>query len=415
MKVDVRLIGAGEVDAWVRSVSVPFLEVADQESYEHWRPALEFDRTWAALDGEHFVGNACVFSLDLTLPAPPGAPAPVIPMAGVSGVGVHPTHRRRGILHRLMGAMLRDAAGRGEALAGLQASEAGIYGRFGFGCATSRTRVTVAAARSRFDRPVPPLQLRLCDVAEAAEILPALFDRLRRTRGGQPCRRAWYWADLAADRPSRRQGASGQFLAVGDDGYATWRIVENQPVPDRARLVVDDLIGATPEVEAGLWRFLLDIDLVDEVVFRRRPVEDPLRWRLADPRAYQVDEVADFLWLRVLDVPAALSARGFRCEGRLVLEVDPLPAPGGAHVPDRAAGRWTLDAGPDGACCRAARRGEETHLRLGTADLGAVLLGGVPPSSLAWAGRIAELRPGALDRADALLAAHPSPFAQTGF
>jgi predicted acetyltransferase len=418
MSVDVRLIEPGEVDRWVRSVSIPFLNVATPEAYDHWRPAIELDRTWAAVDGDRFVGNSCVFTRDVTLPGGLGELAPVIPLAAVTAVGVHPTHRRRGILRRLMGAMLADARRRGEPLAGLQASEAGIYGRFGFGCASSVTEVTIRSQGSTFAQPAPQLDLRLCDADEASKVLPALFDRLRRTRPGQVSRDDAFWSDFWIDRPKLRQGATARFYVVGDDGFATWRIADGWPASGPPRMLVDDLAGATPEVEAALWRFLLDVDLVHEVVAEPRPVDEPLRWRLADPRRLRVTGSRDFLWLSVLDVPAAFTARGYRRADRLVFEVLPavsaVDGDGGDGI-DPAAGRWVLDAGPEGSTCRPARSGESVDLQLGAADLGPILLGGVEPSLLAAAGRVAESRPGALDRADALFAAHPQPFSQTGF
>jgi predicted acetyltransferase len=418
MAVDVRLIEPDEEDRWVRSVSIPFLEVPTQDAHDHWLPHLELGRTWAAVEGDRFVGNSCVFSRDVTLPGGPDAPTPTIPLAAVSAVGVHPTHRRRGILRRLMGAMLADARDRHEPLAGLQASEAGIYGRFGFGCATTVAEVTIRSQGSMFAQPAPPLDLRLCDADEAAKILPALFDRLRRTRAGQVSRDDAFWADFWLDRLKLRHGATARFYVVGDDGFATWRIADGWPAPGPPRMLVEDLAGPTPEIEAALWRFLLDVDLVHEVVAAPRPVDEPLRWRLADPRRLRVTGSRDFLWLSVLDVPAAFTTRGYRRADRLVFEVLPAASPldgGGRQGIDPAAGRWMLEAGPDGSTCRAARTGETTDLRLGAADLGPILLGGVEPSLLAAAGRVAELRPGALDRADALFGARPQPFSQTGF
>ncbi len=417
MAVDVRLINPGEDEAWVRSVSIPFLEPATPEAYEHWRPHLEASRTWVAVDDDRFVGNCCVFTRDVTLPGPAGEPARTAPMAAISGVGVHPTHRRRGILRRLMGVMLADARQRGEPLAGLVASEGGIYGRFGFGCATAAAQVTIPTRGTSFLRPAPDLDLRMCDTEDAAKVLPDLFDRLRRTHPGEVSRNDAYWSDYWADRPRIRHGATARFYVVAEDGFAAWRISDGWPAPGPPALIVDDLAGATSEIEAGLWRFLLDVDLVDEVV-AYVPVDDPLRWRLSDPRSFRVTKIRDFLWVAVLDVAAALTARGYRRADRLVLDVLPADAavgPNGEDSTDPAAGRWVLEAGPDGSACRAARPGEAADLRLGAAELGQVLLGGVEPSVLAAAGRMAELKPGALDRADALFASHPRPFSQTGF
>jgi predicted acetyltransferase len=400
---------------------VPFLASPDPEAHAHWGPHIEVDRTWAAVDGDRFVGNACVFSRDVTVPgSDPATAAPTMPMSAISGVGVHPTHRRQGLLLRLMGAMLDDGVPRGEPIAGLIASESSIYGRFGFGWATTYAALTIEKAHARFTHPAPEVGLAICDKDEAAKRLPALFDRLRRTRPGQVSRNAAAWGDVWTDIQAERTPAAstGLFFAVGDDGYVSYRVADGWPSPEPTTLVVADLLGATPEVETGLWQFVLSIDLVQRIVARSRPPDEPLRWWLANPRALRTTGMGDFLWIRVLDVPAALMGRGYQAEGRLVLEVEPAPSwvdAKGEPGPDPAAGRWMLDAGPDGATCRAARRGEPTDLRLGAEELGAALLGGQELRPRAGARGVSEVRRGALAQADTLFAARPLPFSSTGF
>jgi predicted acetyltransferase len=420
MDVEVRPLRSGEEWAFVQSERVPFLDPAtddvearraDERAVAH----LETDRAWVAEDRGRFVGNANIISLDLTLPAFPGQPAPVRPLAGVSGVGVHPTHRRRGLLRRLMSAMLEDAHRRGEALAGLLASESVIYGRFGFGHATSSIEVSIDSVRSDFLVPAPHLDLRLVDRDEAAKLLPDLFDRLRRCRAGEPSRSAAVWEDYLEDRPPRRRGAGGLFLAVGDEGFVAYRAYDADIMrAEYSSVLIEELRGLTPHVEAALWRFVLDLDLVGEVTAKRRPVDEPLRWRLADPRQLKVNVVRDRLYLRILDVPSAFESRGYRRTGRLVLDVQP-PSDQLDGQRDPAPGRWVLEVGPDGASCRAARIGEDADLRLGLTELGALYLGGVASSTLAAAGRLEELRGGSLDRADVLLASTPAPLTGTGF
>ena len=153
MAAEVRRIRADEVPDFIRSVAVPFLEPGRDGSVEHWTPHIEPDRAWVADDGGRLVGNACVFSRDVTVPARPGRPCPVLPMAAISGVGVYPSHRRQGILRRLMASMLEDARDRGEMIAALLASESVIYGRFGFGLATTAQRTRINTRESRFDVP----------------------------------------------------------------------------------------------------------------------------------------------------------------------------------------------------------------------------------------------------------------------
>ena len=419
MDVEVRKLRPEEGEAFVRSVAVPFLSPATGDPHElaedQDRVAkTETDRAWVASDDGRFVGNACIHTMDLTLPAFPDRACPVTAMAGVSAGGVHPTHRRRGLLSRMMAAMLDDARAHGEALAGLIASESIIYGRFGFGHATDMAEFTINTRESAFSNPAPHLDLQLLDREEAAKILPDLYDRQRRTRSGEVSRNQQVWKEVIADPPNRRHGGSGVFFASCDDGYLAYRAHDaNVLRGDLPRITVEELRGTTPEVEAALWRFVLDLDLVGEVTARRRPVDEPVRWRFADPRQLKVTDVVDRLYVRILDVPAALEARGYRNEGRVVLDVLPPSASLGSD--DAASGTWVLEGGPDGASCRAGRAGEEADVRLTVTDLGSLYLGGFSASLLAAAGRVQELTAGGIEAADSLFATWPAPLTGTGF
>jgi len=169
---------------------------------------------------------------------------------------------------------------------------------------------------------------------------------------------------------------------------------------------VRNLVGLTPEADAALWRYCLDLDLVGIVRLLDRPVDEPARWRLADPRRLRTTHVGDQLWVRLLDLPAALRARRYATEGELVLEVTDALRP-------RNQGRFRLEGGPDGAACEPT--GAEPDLALDVADLGAVYLGGPRLAVLARAGRVAELAPGALSRADRMFASDPAPLCTTHF
>src|ERR1700722_7429906 len=247
MEVEVRKWRPGEEMAFVQSVRVPFLDPATddpeaRQADERWAASVETDRSWVAVDHGRFVANACNISLDLTLPASPGQAAPVRPFAAVSAVGVHPTHRRRGLLRQLMARALADGRDRGEAVAGLLASESVIYGRFGFGHATAAAELTIDSARSAFLSPAPELDVRFLDRAEAGKILPELFDRQRRVRAGEPSRDAATWEDILDDRPQRRHGGRGLFVAACDEGYVTYRAHEDDVM--RAaydRVVIEEL------------------------------------------------------------------------------------------------------------------------------------------------------------------------------
>ncbi|MHB1929014.1 MAG: GNAT family N-acetyltransferase [Acidimicrobiales bacterium] len=413
MSVEIRTVEPEEIGKWGRSVGVAFLHPpsreSDQEGERHEPPPP--GRAWAAVDGDRFVGNAATLPRTVNLPAPAGADCLPVPMAGVTAVGVHPSHRRQGILRRMMAAMLDDARERGEPLAGLLPSESVIYGRYGFGVATFAAKTEIATARSAFGRPVAPADVRIVDPEEASKLIPSLFAGAIRRTPGQVDRPDVVWERYVfADHADWRHGHSANFYAVAADGYAIYR-VEEPPGSETARLHVRDVCASTADAEAALWRFLLDVDLVDGVVGFPRPVPDPLSLRLADPRQLRTTVLTDFLWLRVLDTAAVLTGRGYRSSGRLVLAVE------GADDP--AAGTWVLEAGPDGASCERARAGASAasvDLRLGLPELASLALGTLPASALAGAGRLVEERPGALDDADVLLRAGPvAPFDLTSF
>jgi predicted acetyltransferase len=210
-----------------------------------------------------------------------------------------------------------------------------------------------------------------------------------------------------------RRGASRHFDVVYEsepgrvDGWVGYRIEERWPGGLPANLVrVGALHGLTPEADAALWRYCLDLDLAATVRLRDRPLDEPIRWRLADPRRLRTVHVGDQLWLRLLDLPAALAARRYAAAGELVLEVTDTLRPANQ-------GRFRLEGGPDGADCRPTA--DRADLALDVADLGAAYLGGARLATMARAGRVAELTPGALLRADAMLASDPAPWSTTHF
>jgi predicted acetyltransferase len=419
MDVEVRKLRPEEGQEFVQSVGVPFLSpvTGDPDTFadEQDRVArTETDRAWVAEEGGRFVGNSCIHTMDLTLPGRPGQPCPVTAMAGISAVGVHPTHRRRGLLRQLMAAMLEDARSRSEAVAGLIASESSIYGRFGFGLATEMAELTINSRQGEFLRPAPEIRIQLLDRDEAAKLVPEVYDRQRRTRAGEVSRSGPVWQEIMADRPNHRGGGSGLFFAACDDGYVAYRAHHGNILrADLASVVVEELRGTDADTEAALWRFLLDLDLVGQVTVKRRPLDEPIRWRLEDPRQLQVAAVEDRLYVRILDVQKALEARHYRQAGRLVLELTPPSVDEGAIDP--APGRWVLEADPAGAACRRARPGETADIRMEVTDLGSLYLGGFTASLLAGAGRIEELTPGRLESLDSLFSTRPSPLTGTGF
>lgn len=402
-----RPVTRDELTEFTMTALAAFGERFDPARFELDWTSVELDRTLAAFDRDEIVGTGRLYSLELTMPG-----GQVVPAAGVSWIAVLPTHRRRGILTAIKQTQLDDAVARGEPLAILYASESGIYRRFGYGVATSSMSVSVERRRSAFLNPVPPGRVRLVGEDDARKLFPEIFDRARRAQPGAVQRVDAWWPDEFFWRDPDEKGT--RFYCVCEspdgslDGYAAYRFDASWDADANGTLHVVDLVTVSPAARAVLWRYLLDIDLVDTIKAWVVPVDEPLRWLLRESRRMRVTRLGDSLWVRVLDAPAALSARTYAVPGRVVLEiVDDVRPDGGA------AGRIALDGGPDGAEAR--RTSDEPDLVLGVAGLGGILLGGVRASTLARAGLVEERTSGALAIADAMFAVEPQPFSMTDF
>ena len=416
-----RLIGTDELQAAIDLTAVAF--GAGPRAPEDYRKQStligEPDRTFVVDDGDGLVGTAATFSLALALPG-----GGSVPLAGVTWVGVSPTHRRRGVLRALMEAVHDQARDRGEPIAGLTASEGGIYRRFGYGVAARFHSVTVDRANAAEVEPRcgadnaaaagDPGRVRLVSEAEAELVLRVVFDGYWTRVPGEVRRPARWWDMMALDVEHDRDGASARFVAVHDDaegtpdGFAIYRIKQGwgsgRPLPHELR--IESIAAANDAAEATLLRFLLGVDLVATVEWPAAPVDLPLRWRLASPRAVRVTAEQDHLWLRPFDVAACLSARRYALDGGCVIETVDGPA-------GRAGGRFRLEGGVDGAECAATDA--EPDLVVGLADLGALLLGGVSWAVLRRAGLIDERTSGAIGRADAMFRPDRAPYCSTGF
>jgi predicted acetyltransferase len=415
--LELRSVPEAEAMELARVVGLAFGNVVtDVEAEETIRECFDPDWAIGAYDAGRLVATASAVSLELTLPAGAGHAFPVLAVPGVTVVTVLPTHRRRGLLNQMMAHQLSQFRDREVPVSVLTASESAIYGRYGYGLASSYQTVAVSSKRSGFlgapggDGPGTG-QLRLVDVAEAARVLPGVHGRARRLRPGEVSRSEACWANILADRERQRDGGGARLYVVhegadgGADGYASYRYhwKWDGGLPAH-RVAVEDMYSTSPEVHAALWRFLLDVDLVEEVVVGHVPLDEPLRWRLADPRQVRTTTISDFLWARLADVPAALGARGYGAETELVLE-----------VPGSSTERYLLATSPAAGSCRRARDSEGTDLVLGLRELGAIYLGGCRPSVLAAAGQVRESRAGALGRADAAFASPLAPFCGTHF
>ena len=435
--IEVRKIEPAEVEAFARSVTVPFLDSQDDEDkIGHMTRDVEPDRAWVAVEEGRFVANCCNLTRDVTLPGWQGEPCPTVPLTAVSEVGVHPTHRRRGLLTQMMGELLDDGRRRGEPLAGLVASEGSIYGRFGFAVATEMARWRADPKRTAYVEPMKQADITLATANEVAKMVPKIHDRHRRARAGEVDRHDRWWDETLADPRDKRKGQSQWFfLIAGDgDGYAAYRGEDMSNDRDfGGRVRVHDMYATDPDIEAALWRFVFDLDLVKEVVGERRPVDEPLRWRLKDPRRLRVERVEDGLWMRILDVPKALEARGYERSGSLCFEVVDRPelSPTGTNKANgsdatdeqRVLGKWVLevDAESTAVDCRRPKAGnhkDKPQLRLGIGALSALLFGGVSARALARAGLIeltGEGQHGAVAEADGLFSTSLAPMSTTGF
>jgi predicted acetyltransferase len=406
---EIRPITADEFVAFTLAAETPFSHRPDEAEIEAWRAECVLDRTLAAFEDGRIVATDADLPFELTLPG--GA---TLPVAGVTAVGVLPTHRRRGLLRELMRRELATVRERGEAAAVLLCSESVIYGRYGYGLATSEHQLELDSRHAAFLRPPEGAgRVRLIEHERALETLPAVYDRARREQPGAVSRSAAHWRAMLRYPAPPRDGAGPRFYVVYEaadgrvDGAAHYRVRQQWAEGNAGgTLVLGDLIAATEEAYAALWQFCLGVDLVRTVQAFNRPVDEPLRWMLADPRRLQTRALVDDLWVRLLDVPAALAARRYAAEGRLVLEVaDPFRP--------EDAGRYALEGGPEGAECRPTTA--EPDLALAADALGAAYLGGVRFATLARAGRVEERAAGALARADALFASERAPWCGTPF
>ncbi|HVC80762.1 MAG TPA: GNAT family N-acetyltransferase [Chloroflexota bacterium] len=409
MTYTIRPITADEVPDFLRADSLAFFDTLDDADIKRESPLVDLDRTLAVLDGDHIVATSGVYPFQLTVPGGGRLAA-----AGLAFVAVNPTYRRQGLLRRMIEGHLRHTRQLGEPFSILYASESTIYGRFGYGPATHHARYRVERAHAALaPRVEGEGRLILPPIDEAFALMPGIYARAVAGNPGALSREDRWWRHFQEHTTTSVPSGGYRFCVIAHDasgepaGYATYRVKRDwQDGTPANELTVGDLYALTPEAAASLWGFLLGMDLVSTIVTLDRPLEDPLRWLLADSRRLQTTSTGDGLWLRLLDIPAALEGRRYQAPGHLILEVtDDL-------LPDLA-GRYHLEGGPDGARCD--RTNAEPDLRLGISDLGAIYLGGTRPSTLAQAGRLRELHPGALRLAEAMFAAEAVPFCTVSF
>jgi predicted acetyltransferase len=343
---------------------------------------MSADSTVLACDGRDVVGMA--HYLDMLLTVPGGA---VLPMAGITIVGVAPTHRRRGILRAMYAELHNRIADAGYPITGLTASEGGIYGRFGYGPATIEQQFSVDRRLARFRDDAPdPGGVRMVKPADHADDLAAIYERWRlRTPGGLVRPKA-LWDELLADRESVRRGGTEWYTFLHPDGYAMYRVFGDDPMIVR----VGEFRAATSEAHVALCRALLGLDLMETVVFGTHPA-DPLPYLLTDHRVARLTHYEDDLWLRIMDIPRTLEARTYQTDVSAVIQIsDGFRSDGGRFAFEVHEGR-----------ARCAPTDAEADIRMDLDVLGSLYLGAHKASSYAGANRLHTNDSGLLARLDA--------------
>jgi predicted acetyltransferase len=402
MAIEVRACKANELNR--------FLDTCQRSFHQHLRDIeivrdsklLPPERAFAAFDGEDIVGTTGAFQFSLSIP---GGEAPA---AGVTMVGVLPSHRRKGIMSGLMQFQLNDARERNEPISILLASEDAIYQRYGYGLAADQGHIEIERDRAQWlDDPGPQGKTRLVSLEEALKHIPAIYDRVREQTPGMFARSTDWWEHhTLTDDEEMRRGTGPMFCAVleidgGDEGYALYRVKHDWPegIP-RGRLMVKEAMAVNPVATREIWRFLFGIDLVDRVEAWLLPADFPIYLMMLEPRRLRYT-YGDSLWLRLVDVRAALSARSYASEGSVTVQVTDIFCPWNE-------GKWRVSS--DGRDASVEATEDEADLSLDVRDLAAVYLGGFSFARLALAGRARELRAGAVTRADEMFRTAHAPW-----
>jgi predicted acetyltransferase len=363
---------------------------------DSWIGLVGADRMHAAFEDGEVVGGAGVFTFDFSVPG--GS----LPCAGVTVVGVYPTHRRRGILREMMRAQLDDVHARGEPIAALWASEETIYGRYGYGIASWCGEISVSRDRSAYRQPFERRgRVRAVTLDEAVELFPPVWEALRAHRTGVFARTETWWRERVLRTSDEQKATPKRLVVLEIDGevqaYAIYRTTAAfEGFVSNARLDVVEAVGSSPQATAEIWRYLLDVDWMATINAARIPPDHPLFFLLANPRHARF-KWHDALWVRLVDVGAALSGRAYATEGSVVFEVRDAFCPWNE-------GRWKLEGGS------VSPTEEPADIALDVDALGSAYLGAVSFAQLREALRVEEHVPGAVARADALFGWHPGPW-----
>lgn len=397
--VDIREVPEADIDRALELAYLVFNDRPEKEGRERHHALLARCGRIGAYDGDTLVGFMAAHEFRLSVP---GAD---LPCPGLTFVSVAPTHRRRGVLTALMAEQLRRASAAGSPLAALWASEAAIYGRFGYGGATTGVTIEIDSTRPLPLRIAPDRRpLRLVAPDEALAVIGPFHEAARATRAGRPTRSPERWTQewLAEQDEEDEELSPPRIIVLGDPGepvagyvlYRTKPEDDSGPVRTPGLVRVEELEADTPAVAAALWECLAALDLTGRVTAWGRPADDPLLHFAADRDQVRVTAQFPALWLRLVDVRAALTERSWAAPVELVLELTDVRLPANA-------GRFRLKAGPGGAAYEPARAAPD--LALDVRELAACYLGGTRAVELVAAGLVAEHTPGAAAALDAAL------------
>ena len=395
--LEMRTVAADEFVQWCRAEARAYGNRLNIDP-EVLRPNFDLDRSIAVFDKGNIVGGAHSHRVEMSIP---GAAAVI---AGVANIAVQPTHRRQGVLTRMMRHQIKDIHERGEPLAALFATESVIYGRFGYGIGSLYERWTIDRQFNGYAQPYEsPGRIVFVDPEDITKDLPEVFRRSTVDRPGVFQKALHRW-ERESQAPEHSQGGpGGLFYAAYEDGgrmdgYAMFRI-------SGSTLTVNELMAVTKEANTALWRFCFDMDLVDSTEALKRPVDDPMPWMLADPRRLQ-RSTRDGVWVRIIDVGAALKLRRYMKSDRLVLEIRDELCPWNGR-------RFMLEGSSEGATCHTTNSSPD--LVLAVSVLASVYLGAVSFSTLSRAGLVEECKPGTLLRADRMFAVQHQPWTPANF
>lgn len=408
MTIDVRKVAEEEFNDWCDTTDVGFLMPGRRGDGPRRRAWYEIDRCWGCFDGDQVVGT--LRGIDLRMTVPGGA---AVPTDGITSVTVMATHRRRGLLSRMMAAEIGAAAERREPLSALVAAEWPIYGRYGFGPAVEGCSWYLDARNAAFVRELPG-RIEVVDLATARAEAPAVYDKVMARNPGSVSRPSWYWDRNLDIVPAEGEKVpKDQMYAVCRDergeavGFVHYKFADRwtRQRPDNTAEVFD-LFAVDVAYEARLWKFLADHDWVSTVHADEGWRTDEL-WRdlLVDRRAAWSENHWDTIWIRVLDPVAALGARRYEVPGRIVMRI--------TDKDGYADGTFVLEGGPDGAEC--APTAEPPEVTLPAAVLASIYLGGFSAARYSRLGLVEEHAPGAVGRLAVLFHTAVAPWAATGF